>query len=208
MAVEIQWIGRTCFRIRAREGTIVTDPCPPDSGYKLSKLSANCVTVSNRDMPGYSYTQGVDDDPRVFDAPGEYEVGGILIGAVAMPGVEGARNVGFVIEVEGVRIGHLGLPSPVGFKAPESFGEVDILLMPAGGGGSLTPTQAADIMTSIDPPVVIPMNYGTDKERLPLEPLTAFLREAGTKVEPQPSYRTTKSGLPSELTAIVLDARG
>jgi hypothetical protein len=52
------------------------------------------------------------------------------------------------------------------------------------------------------------MNYKTEKERLELEPLTAFLREAGTKAEPQPSYRTTKAGLPSELTAIVLDPRG
>ena len=201
-------MGARAFASAGGKGTVVTDPCPPDSGYKLGKLSANCVTVSNREMPGYSYVEGIEDSPPVFDAPGEYEVGGVLIEAVAMPGVDGARNIGFVIEVEGIRIGHLGLPGPAGFKAPESFGEVDILLMPAGGGGSLSPAQAADIMTSVDPPVAIPMNFKTDKEKLDLEPLTAFLREAGTKAEPQPSFRTTKSGLPGELTAVVLDPRG
>jgi L-ascorbate metabolism protein UlaG (beta-lactamase superfamily) len=208
VAIEIQWYGRTCFRIRGREGVVVTDPFPPDSGYKLGKLSANSVTVSNRALAAYSYAAGVGDEPKVFDAPGEYEVGGMLIEGVAMPGMDGARNIGFIIEVEGIKVGHLGLPSPTGFKTPEQFGEVDILLMPVGGGGSLAPAQAADLMTSIDPPVTIPMHYKNDQEKLELEPLAAFLREAGTKVEPQPRFQTSRSGLPAELTVVVLEPRG
>lgn len=208
MAIELQWYGRTCFRIRGREGVVVTDPCPPDSGYKLAKLSANSVTISNRALPGYSFAQGIGEEPRVFDAPGEYEIGGMLIQGVAMAGMDGARNIGFIIEMEGIKVGHLGLPSPSGFKAPEEFGEVDILLMPVGAGGSLAPAQAADLMTSMDPPVCIPMHYKTDQEKLPLEALSAFLREAGAKVEPQPRFQTSRSGLPSELTVVVLEARG
>jgi L-ascorbate metabolism protein UlaG (beta-lactamase superfamily) len=208
VAIEIQWYGRTCFRIRGREGIVVTDPCPPESGYKLGKLSANSVTISNRSLPGYSYAQGVAEEPKVFDAPGEYEVGGMLIEAVPMPGMNGARNIGFIIEVEGIKVGHLGLPGPTGFKPPEPFAEVDILLMPVGAGGSLAPAQAADIMTSMDPPVAIPMHYKTDQEKLELEPLSAFLREAGAKVDPQPRFQSTKSGLPPELTVVVLEPRG
>lgn len=207
MAIEITWYGRTCFRIRGREGIVITDPCPPDSGYKLGKLSANVVTLSNRDDPGLSNVKAIGD-ARVFDAPGEYEVGGILVEGLGMPGRNGGRNLGFVVEIEGIKVGHLGLPAPAGFKAPEPFAQVDILLMPVGGGGSLAPGQAADIATSIDPPIAIPMYYKTDRERLDLEPLSAFLREAGAKVEPQPRYQTTRSGLPTELTIVELEPRG
>lgn len=208
MAIEIIWYGRTCFRIRGREGIVVTDPCPPDSGYKLGKLSANVVTLSNRDDAGLSHVKGVSDSPRVFDAPGEYEVGGILVQGVGMPGREGVRNMGFVVEIEGIKVGHLGLPATANFKAPEPFAEIDILLMPVGGGGSLTPAQAADIATSLDPPVAIPMYYKTDREKLDLEPLSAFARESGATIEPQPRFQTTRSGMPTELTIVELEPRG
>jgi L-ascorbate metabolism protein UlaG (beta-lactamase superfamily) len=208
MAIEITWLGRTCFRLKGREGVVITDPCPPESGYRLGNLAPNVVTLSNVGNEGYSYLGAVTGDPIVLDAPGEYEVGGILVTGVATRRPDGTRNVAFVYELDGVRVAHLGLPLPgQGATSLDDIKGVDILLFPVGGGGSLTSANAADVMTAIDPSVAIPMNYSTEFETADLETLDRFLKESGAKPEPQPRYQSTKSGLPAELTVFILQPK-
>ena len=79
MPIEITYLGRNCFRLKGRDGSVITDPCPPESGFTIGKQTAEVVTISRRDDPGYSWSSGIGGDPMVFDAPGEYEIGGILI---------------------------------------------------------------------------------------------------------------------------------
>ncbi|MDZ7727793.1 MAG: MBL fold metallo-hydrolase [Dehalococcoidia bacterium] len=209
MAIEITWLGRTCFRIRGREGTVVMDPLPADSGFKPGKLTGDIVTQSRANDPQFGDPSVVGGSPRVLNAPGEYEIGGVLATAVALPYSDGTRNVAFIIEMELVRIAHLGLLSSEGkVSIPAELEDVDIVLLPAGDGPSLDGRQAADLITSMDPSVAIPMLYKTDQERMELEGLEKFLSETGAKPEPQPRYSTTKSGLPENLTVVVLQASG
>lgn len=207
MAIEIVWLGRTCFRLRGREGTVLTDPVPADSGYRAGKPAADVVTLSRGDDPAYSALDVVSGAPKVFNAPGEYEVGGILLTATATPLPDGGRNVCFVIELEGIRVGHLGLPAGDMRAVPPELEGVDILLMPVGGGPSLAGRQAAALMTVADPSVVIPMLYKIEQERMDLEPLDRFLSETGNRPEPQPRFTSTKTGLPEHLTVVVLQPR-
>lgn len=207
--MEITWLGRTCFRIRGREGVVLTDPCPPASGYSLGKPAADVVMLSRAGDPGYSYREGVAGSPRVLDAPGEYEIGGILITAVATTRKDGERNVIFVCELEGIRVCHLGLPTAVPGQAEmDLLKNIDILLMPVGGGNSLAAATAADAMTTIDPRIAIPMNYKTEQETLELDPLDRFVRELGSHPEAQPRLQVSRSGIPSELTVMVLQPKG
>jgi len=187
---------------------VITDPVAPDSGFKIGKLSADFVTLSNVDNPDYGRADAVSD-ARALTAPGEYEVGGILVSGVSLKREDGTRNMAFVIEIEGIRVGHMGVPEPQSLKPlPEGLNDIDILLMPVGGGMSLSATQATDLMTTIDPSVVIPMHYKTEQERLELDPLGRFLSETGTKPEPQARFQSTKTALPADLTVVVLEPRG
>lgn len=206
--MEITWLGRNCFRLKGRERTVITDPCPPESGYRLGKPAADIVTVSRRDDPGYSFVEGVGGTPKVLDAPGEYEIGGVLVTGVAMKRDDGARNVAFVCEIDGIRIGHLGLPSAApSASVLEQMDDVDVLLIPVGGHNSLAATIAADLITSIDPRIAIPMNYRTELEQMELEPIDRFLKETGSKAEPQPRIQVTRSQLPQDLTIMLLQAK-
>lgn len=208
MAIEIVWLGRTCFRIKGREGTVLTDPVPSGSGYKMGKASADVVTLSQREDSEFSALDQVAGHKRVLDAPGDYEVGGILVSGIGLRQPGGERMMAYVYELESVKIGHLGAWRFEGKPAiPEELESVDVLLMPVGGGPSLTGRQAADLMTTIDPPVVIPMFYKTEQEKMELEPLDPFLSEAGTRPEPQARFSTSKSGLPENLTVVVLQPR-
>ena len=156
MPIEITYLGRNCFRLKGRDGTVITDPCPPDSGFTLGKQTAEVVTLSRKDDPGYSWAEGVGGSPMVLDAPGEYEIGGILVTGIATKGADGSRNVVFVSEIDGIRVAHLGLMATA---AIDDLKNVDVLLLPVGGSNALAPNLAADLMTKIEPRIAIPMNF-------------------------------------------------
>ena len=208
MALEVTWLGRTCFRLKGREGTVICDPCPPDSGYKIGKLDANVATVSRSGDARFSFTDALRGEPMTLDVPGEFEVGGILLTGLATPRGDGERSIAFVVELDGIRVGHLGVPAE---RIPESvineIEGVDVLLLPVGGHGTLAPAVASDVMTAIDPRVAIPMLFKTEWETMDLEPIDSFLKETGTKPEPQARITVTKSSLPAELTVVVLDPK-
>jgi L-ascorbate metabolism protein UlaG (beta-lactamase superfamily) len=186
---------------------VITDPCPPNSGYKLGKPTADVVTLSSRDEPGYSSVESVGGEPVILDAPGEYEIGGILVEGFATKREDGRRNVVFVYELDGIRVGHLGLQNvPLGTEVLEEL-KVEILLIPVGALNAFGGRAAQDTMTAIDPNIAIPMNYKTDPEKLDLEPLDRFIKETGAKAEPQPRLQITKSSLPSDLTVMVLQPK-
>jgi L-ascorbate metabolism protein UlaG (beta-lactamase superfamily) len=204
--VEITWLGHGCFRLRAREGSVVMDPAPKATGYSIGKPTADLVTVSST-LPDHSFIEGVAGEPRVLDAPGEYEMSGILVTGVRTAGAEGARNVVFVVEMEDVRVCHLGaigeMPTP---EQIEAMSSPDVLLVPAGGGGSLKANQAAQLASLLEAHLVVPMRYKTDAETGDLEPVDRFLKETGqSAATPQPRLQVTKSSLPTELRVALLD---
>ena len=205
MPIEITYYGRNCFRLKGRDGAVLTDPYPPESGFTLGKQSVEIVTVSQKGEPGYSFVEGVSGKPMVFDAPGEYEIGGILVTGIASKRPDGAANVIFIHEIDGIRVAHLGLASNATL---EELKDVDVLLLPVGASNSLTPNQAADLMTKIEPKIAIPMNYQVGGETLALEPLESFLKETGSRPEAQPKISVSRSGLPQDLTVMVLEPKG
>ena len=70
--MEIKWLGHSCFRIKGKYNTIITDPYSQDFGYSLGKPSADIITVSHQ-HPGHNYTTGIAGNPKIVDGPGEYE---------------------------------------------------------------------------------------------------------------------------------------
>ena len=111
----------------------------------------------------------------------------------------------FISELDGVRIGHLGLLREVpGTQIMDQLENIDVLLVPVGGFNALGPTVAQDLMTTIAPSIAIPMNYKTDSETLGLEPVDRFLSETGIRPEPEAKLSVTRSSLPEELALHVL----
>jgi len=208
--MEITWLGHACFRIRAKEATVVSDPYDRSTGYVLGRPTADVITVSNQD-PAHSHVDGVAGSPKVIDGPGEFEIAGASISGVATvlrPAKDGAaRNLAFVIELEDLRVCHLGGIGDVPTSDQlEQIGSVDILLVPVGGGGALDAPPAAETVSLLEPKLVIPMHYRTDTEKAQLDPLDRFLKEMGIKApESHAKVSVTRSLLPAETQVIVLD---
>ncbi|HXG41835.1 MAG TPA: MBL fold metallo-hydrolase [Dehalococcoidia bacterium] len=209
--MEITWLGHSCFRLRGRQTTVITDPCPPSTGYQLGRPTAHIVTVSHQ-HEDHSYVQGVAGSPKVLDAPGEYDIAGTFVTAVPTyhDGRKGAArgpNLVFVLEMDGLTLCHLGdlghLPTP---EQVELLSGVDVLFVPVGGHGTLDGAQAAEVVSLLEPKVVIPMHYRTPACRLSLDPLDRFLKELDLEaLEPQKRLSLTAGSLPETTEVVVLD---
>src|SRR5258708_36721768 len=80
--MEISWLGHSCFQLRGKNATLITDPFSPQLGLSLGKISAPIVTISH-DHSGHNFAAGVSDNPSVVRNPGEYEISDFLITGVA-----------------------------------------------------------------------------------------------------------------------------
>lgn len=213
--MEITWFGHSCFRLTERNVAVaVTDPFDASIGYPVPRLKADIVTVSHI-AQGHNHI-GAVRGARAITGPGEYEVKGLFITGVQTVVNESStettstRNTAYTFGYDGVSVCHLGDLSVIPSQSEvESLGTVSVLLVPVGGGGSLKASQAVEIISLVEPSIVIPMHYKMPQTRLKLDPLSKFLKEMGSgKVEPQESLKISKSGLPDETQVVVLNLKG
>jgi L-ascorbate metabolism protein UlaG (beta-lactamase superfamily) len=176
----------------------------------MGRVNAHIVTVSHDD-PNHAYVSGIDGEPRKVEGPGEYEVADVLIAGVATatePGA-GATNTAYVLRFDELAICHLGdLNNKLSDKQVEEIGNIDVLLVPVGGGGALGPVEAAEVVSQLDPSLVVPMHYRVDGMDAGLEPVDLFCREMGSKeFVAEQKLTITKSSLPAETRVVVLQSR-
>lgn len=212
--MEISWLGHSCFRLRGREAVVLTDPCHKSIGYSIGRPTADIVTVSHH-HPGHDNVAAVAGSPRIIDGPGEYEITNVLITGIRTyhDGQRGARlgrNTAYVIEMDDLRICHLGdLGHVPNSEQAEEMSGVDILLAPMGGGSTLDAAAASETVSLLEPKLVIPMHYQTPAVAVQLDPLDRFLKEMGASgLESVPKLSVNRSSLPQETRVVVLDYRG
>jgi L-ascorbate metabolism protein UlaG (beta-lactamase superfamily) len=214
--MEIVWYGHSCFRFIERGmAAVVTDPFDNEVvGYEPLKLRADIVTVSH-DAPGHNFISAVKGTSHKLTGPGEFEIGGVFITGVQTDAnnkksVDKPRNTLFLFDFDGLTIAHLGDLSQVPSQSEvEALGTVNVALVPVGSGNGLNAAKAAEVISLLEPNIVIPMHYANSEGKLELDPLSKFLKEMGlTTHETIPMLKVTRSGLPDELRVVVLDITG
>jgi len=209
--LDITWLGHSCFRIKGKEVTVITDPCHPSLGYSLGKLQADIVTLSHL-HPGHCYTEAITSEFREVRVPGEYEMKGTFITGIStwhdtVQGQKLGKNIVYLLEMDGMTLCHLGdlghLPSS---ELIEDVGDIDVLFLPVGGMSTIGGSMAAEIVRRLTPKVVIPMHYKTAALTKELEPVDKFLKEVGVKeAVSQAKLSVTRSNLPTSTQVIILD---
>ena len=182
--MEITWLGHACFRLRGKEGVVVTDPFGPNTGLALGKPTADVVTISHH-ADNHANVGGVGGEFRVLDGPGEYEVHNIGITGVQTPRVDehgqpAGINTAYLFEMDDLVVCHLGeFSGKLTASEAEAMPGVDVLLVPVGGVGTLNASGASEVISRLEPRVVVPMHYRVDGANLELEGVERFLREMG-----------------------------
>ena len=214
--MQIIWRGQSCFEILSSQGknnhvNIVVDPFDEDTGLRVPKLEADILLVSH-EHHDHNNMKAVGGNPFLIQGPGEYEIKGVYIQGIdsfhdASLGKEKGQNTIYTIEVEDLRLCHLGdlgqkelTPEQV-----EKIGEIDILMIPVGGVYTISAKEAVKIMSQIEPNIVIPMHYQIPKLKIKLEELDRFLKSMGIKkIEPLPKLSIKKKDISSEEAKIIV----
>ncbi len=209
--MEINWLGHSCFRLKGKAGTVITDPYDGGVEYNLGKVSANIVTLSH-DHPGHNNAGGVGGEFKTITGPGEYEISGIFVYGVRTyhdreKGNERGKNTSFLIEIDDVKVCHLGDLGHVPSAGQiEDISDADVLLIPVGGASTIDSSEAVQIISLISPTFVIPMHYKTEAVSRELDPIDKFLKEMGIKEAiPVPRLTINKSTMPIDMQTVVLD---
>ena len=161
------YIGHSCFKIKGKELSIVIDPYDPKIGYKLPKLEADLL-LTTHDHFDHHNIEGVSGYKLLVDGPGEYEVNGAFIYGIPTyhddkKGIDRGTQTMYVIDIDGFTLMHLGdLGHELSTDTLEKISKVDVLMIPIGGAFTINAEKAAQVISSLEPGIVLPMHYKTD----------------------------------------------
>ena len=208
--MEITWLGHSSVCINSRDVFLITDPYDTSDGEFMSPRKADLVTISNSD-PKHSNTSAITGNPRLISGPGEYEVSHFYVKGIGTaleqeddPG--GPVNTLFTIRVEGLVISHLGkLNRKLTSTQMDGLRQTQILIAPVSGNGVLETSGLQEIISSVQPRIVLPVQHGTNSDD-GLTDTQKFLTEFGITEIPDPSIRlnVTETNLPAEMQVQLL----
>lgn len=205
----ITYMGGECFKVSQGDLTIALNPPSKDSGLKTAKFGSDIVlsTIDHEDMRGIENASFGDREPFAIVGPGEYEVRGVAVrgfGAESQYGGEKHINTIYSIALEGMNLCFLGALSSTELPqaAKQELDDIDILFVPVGGDGVLSPADAEKLSVQLEPKTIIPMHYGTIGGK---DALKTFLKEAGAEdVKPIDKLTIKKKDLEGKEGEIVV----
>jgi L-ascorbate metabolism protein UlaG (beta-lactamase superfamily) len=216
--MQISWHGLACFKITGKvsgqEITIITDPYDNKTGLRFPRsMNAEIALISENRLE-QNNVAAIGGSPFIIKHPGEFEVAGAFIYGINIfkngDNVrEGRRPLIYRIELEGITIAHLGSLYRASLKDEELAGlrNVDILTLPVGGGPVISPQEADNLVSQIEPRIVLPMYYHLPNQKEKLEKVDKFCNEIGVCQAEKPNkLKINKKDLPQDdMQVIVLD---
>ena len=215
--MDITWLGHAATRMRTRSAAVVMDPYDRSVGGTMGRPDAHIITISHQDpyRNGVAGVAPADGEPMVLDGPGEYEIKGVLIESIrgslrpaegVEPSSETLRSVIWHFEAEELKIAHLGgLGTQPSAALLDLLSDVDVVIIPIGMAGSLSPADAARAIRALEPTITIPVGYDAAGDG---EALKAFVAGMAVKPEdPVSRFTITKRGTTEERRLVLLEAR-
>ncbi len=167
------------FKVQFGDTVLAFNPVSKKSKLPSSSFGADIALVSlnHPDMNGIETVSRGDKDPFVITGPGEYEFADVFVrGFASTSKYQGEERINtiYMVTLEDMRLCFLGALSDPQLQSEtlEEIGDIDILFVPVGDDGVLTPQEASKIGVSLEARVVIPMHATP-------ETLKAFLKEEG-----------------------------
>lgn len=221
--MQIIWKGQSCFQIISSTGknnhvSIVVDPYEEGIGLRVPKLEADILLVTHKhsDHNNVKAVSAASPEesksPFLIDGSGEYEIKEVFVQGISSwhddkEGKERGGNTIYTIETEELRLCHLG---DIGQKEItdeqlEQIGEVDVLMIPVGGVGTISAKEAVNIMSQIEPKITIPMHYQIPKLNKKIDGVDKFLKAVGVKsVQPISKLTIKKKDVSEEEAKIIV----
>jgi L-ascorbate metabolism protein UlaG (beta-lactamase superfamily) len=178
--MHVEWFGQSAFALTAPEAKVFIDPFadlsplaqrgmqfdyPPISTEGVDLL---LVTHEHLDHNGVEAISGEPTTLRSTTGRLESPIGEVVAIASEHDEVAGTQrgpNTIFVFSLDGVRVAHFGDfgQSELRAEQADALGELDLIILPVGGGPTIGGTGAAAIVALLQPKWVVPMHYRTPR---------------------------------------------
>ncbi len=211
--MNITHLGHSCFKIEEKVNgenvSILTDPFSKEIGLKAPNIEVDIVTVSH-DHHDHNNVDSLRANPFVLSLAGEFDIKGVMIEGIRSyhddkKGSERGVNIIYRFDIEGISLAHLGdLGDSLDGKQLEKIGGVDILFVPVGGKYTLDAKKAVEVISQIEPRIVIPMHYKTEDLKIDIDPVDKFIKELGIEANYEEKLKISKKDLPSEDMRLVI----
>ncbi len=209
----LTWFGHSCFKLQDKIGsegvTVVVDPYGVESGLKMPKIEADILAITHKHVD-HSNREAIKGTPFIIDTPGEYEVKGVSVEGVEVPhddkgGSERGKVIAYRINIDDVVVVHLGdLGAPLDPKQLEVLSGADILLIPVGGKYTIDAKKAVEVVSQIEPRIIVPMHYKIPGLKYDLDGVDKFVKEIGLKPRQEEKLKISKKELPQEDMELVI----
>lgn len=206
--MHISWHGQYTVRIQSNDVVLVLDPYAPSVGLPVYRAKADIVALTNPVQPDMSNTGAIQGEPYIINTPGEYSIRGFTLHALAWRDEQMNERCLQLWNVEKISLLHLGaLNRNLTDQELQELEkrDIDVLLLPIGGGSGLSTKQAMSLVTTIEPRMVIPIHYALPNLKEELAGVDQFAREMGVNpAEAQPKVIVKANKLPQEEMTTVL----
>lgn len=202
----VSWFGTSALKIEYKVGedtaVLLVDPYTMKGETMPRNLAAQVAL----------FTRGEEDaitlmkEPYTVSNPGEYETSNVAIVGIRNPESKTAPVL-YRFSVEELTIGHLGMLDK---KLPDNlvaeFDGVDVLFVPVGNNEVISAETAAELVTQIEPRVVVPICFQSGDSGKQFKDVQPFLKELGiTNPTIEERARLRKKDLPEDtMLTIVL----
>jgi len=205
---ELKFYGANSFELKTKNTTVLIDPYDETYGKQVSTKDKIVILTQTSSID-------VSQSAFVVSTPGEYEISKVSIyGIAASPntayeGSTDSESVIYRLVMGDTSMGIIGNINPrLSDGQLEALGVVDYLIIAAGGHGlSIEPIDAAKLVATIEPKVVIASHFADDSINYPVpqEDVSVFAKELGLEVNKQAKIKLSHANTPEELELIVLE---
>ncbi len=214
----ITYLGGECFKMQFGDMVIAFNPPAKDSALKSPRFGADIglVSLNHPDFNGAEQLEFGEKKPFIVSGPGEYEVKGVFIKGFKSKSQYGGKdklNTIYTLGFDSMNICFLGAVSEdLDAETNEAIDDIDILFVPIGGEGVLSPAAAYKMAVKLEPKLIIPMHFGAIGDKGASETLThegkealkTFLKEAGETTKPVDKLTIKKKDLEGKSGEVVV----
>jgi len=214
--MRLTYFGHASFLVETSNGTrVILDPYIPDcfdGALRYGSIAEPAdVVIASHAHDDHCGFETIPGKPRTFMQPKNETVDGLTIIGVDVVhdesgGSERGDNTMIVLDDGEIRLAHLGdLGHVLDDETASRLGKIDVLLVPVGGFFTIDHSAAAKVVETLQPRLVVPMHYKTDKVDFPIANVDPFLATQARVERKETSVLEVQADtLPAERSVVVL----